>query len=354
MKNKTSLSIAIIVALMIAQSISTSRAGPPNPTPSDGFRNTAGGNGALIQNSSGLNNTGFGYGALNSNTTANNNTAIGANALISNVLGSGNTADGVNALLLNTNGAANTAIGVSALSNNTLYSGNTAFGYQALTKKSVGNFNLALGYQAGFNLTSGGNNIYLSNIGIAAESSTIRIGTSTNQTRTFMAGVRGIRTGLANAVAVVIDSNGQLGTLNSSARFKKDIHDMDTASRQLLELRPVTYHYKQISEDGSNPLEYGLIAEEVAKINPDLVAYGADGKIETVQYHKLTPMLVNEVKHLNNLLLDEKRKNEAQAQEISNLKQQMTVLQAQAEHIEALTSLLSRIEANQTVGMVAR
>lgn len=129
---------------------------------------------------------------------------------------------------------------------------------------------------------------------------------------------------------------------------------MDTASRQLLELRPVTYHYKQISEDGSNPLEYGLIAEEVAKINPDLVAYGADGKIETVQYHKLTPMLVNEVKHLNNLLLDEKRKNESQAQEISNLKQQMTVLQAQAEHIEALTSLLSRIEANQTVGMVAR
>ena len=117
-----------------------------------------------------------------------------------------------------------------------------------------------------------------------------------------MAGVSGIKTGIANAVAVVIDSNGQLGTLNSSERYKKDIHDMDEASRRLLELRPVTYHYKELSEDGSNPLEYGLIAEEVAKVYPDLVAYDAHGKIETVQYHKLTPMLVNEVQRLDTLL----------------------------------------------------
>jgi hypothetical protein len=167
---------------------------------------------------------------------------------------------------------------------------------------------------------------------------------------------------------VFIDINGQLGTIKSSQRYKKDIHDMDESSRRLLELRPVTYHYKELSEDGSNPLEYGLIAEEVAKVYPDLVAYGADGKIETVQYHKLTPMLVNEVQRLNTLLQTEKGENLAQAEsnksqeqkialqekEIANLKQQMTVLQAQSERIEALTSRLSRIEAHQSLGMATR
>jgi len=129
---------------------------------------------------------------------------------------------------------------------------------------------------------------------------------------------------------------------------------MNEDSRKILQLRPVTYHYKQASEDGNYPLEYGLIAEEVAKVYPDLVVYGTDGKVETVQYHKLTPMLVNEVKRLNTLLQAEKDKNGAQAQEINSLKQQMTVIQAQSERIEALTSRLSRIEANQTVGMVAK
>jgi Chaperone of endosialidase len=216
---------------------------------------------------------------------------------------------------------------------------------------------------AGFNLTAGDNNIYLRNAGVATESNTIRIGNPAH-THTFLAGVRGTTTGAANAVAVVIDSNGQLGTISSSERFKKDIKDMDESSHKLLELRPVTYHYKQASEDGSNPLEYGLIAEEVAKVYPDLVAYGADGKIETVQYHKLTPMLLNEVKHLNASLQMEKDKNLAQAEEIAGLKQQtqeiaflkqqMAVLQTQAQNIQALTSRLSRIEAKDALGMAEK
>ena len=225
--------------------------------------------------------------------------------------------------------------------------------------KTTGGNNLALGVNAGRTLTAGNNNIYLSNVGAAIESSTIRIGNSAQHNRAFLAGVRGKRTGLTNAVAVIIDSNGQLGTLNSSERFKKDIHDMDEASRRLLELRPVTYHYKEAGEDGSNPMEYGLIAEEVAKVYPDLVAYGADGKIETVQYHKLAPMLVNEMQRLNALLQGEKDKNLAQAEsikaqekEIDGLKQQVAILQTQVQGIEALDSRLASMEAKQILGSV--
>lgn len=319
MKAKTSFSLSLAIVLLLAQATNPSWGAPINPTPSDFLRNTAGGSGVLLFNFNGTDNTGFGFAALQRTT-----------------------------------GSANTAVGVNALFSNSTGSFNTALGYSALANKSTGSNNLALGQSAGRSLTTGNNNIYLSNAGVAAESSTIRIGNSSNHTRAFMSGVRGRRTGVANAVAVVIDSNGQLGTISSSERFKKDIHDMDETSRRLLELRPVTYRYKGLSEDGSNPLEYGLIAEEVAKIYPDLVAYDADGKIETVQYHKLTPMLVNEVKRLNTLLQTEKDRNLAQAQEIANLKQQMAVLQTQSERIEVLTSRLSRIEAKESLGMTGK
>jgi Chaperone of endosialidase len=387
MNYKTIFTITL-AALMLGQFSSPCWGGPPNPTPSDGFRNTAGGTGAVVQNTTGANNTGFGYGTLNISTLGNSNTAIGSSALASNTSGSFNTASGAFALLSNnigrlntatgtsalqrnTNGIANTANGVSALASNGIGSGNTAIGYsalfnsfsggnntalgnQALFKKTAGSNNLALGTTAGFNLVTGNNNIYLGNPGAASESATIRIGTFPTHSRMFLAGVRGVATGLPNAVPVMIDGNGKLGTINSSARFKTDIKDMDDTSRRILELRPVTYHYKDSGDGGSNPLEYGLIAEEVAKIYPDLVAYGADGKVETVQYHKLPPMLVNEVKRLNTLLQTEKAKNSAQAQEIANLKQQMAVLQVQSERIETLTTRLSRIEANQALGMAAK
>lgn len=384
MKHKFSSRNYLVVALLTTVGINSSLGGPINNIQSDPFRNTAGGFGVLFQNV-GFNNTGFGYVSLNLNSNANDNTAFGAyslssnttgssntangsmalrrnttgsantahgiNALFSNTSGSYNSAFGTNALLSNTSSVGNTAIGLSALSKSSSGSTNTAIGFQTLLNKTSGGNNLALGQSAGKSLIIGNNNIYLSNVGVSSESSTIRIGNVTDHTRTFIAGIRGKKTATANAVPVVIDSNGQLGTIKSSVRFKKDIHDMKDASAHLLELRPVTYYYKEASEDGSNPLEYGLIAEEVAKIYPDLVVYGQDGKIETVQYHKLTPMLVNELKRMNSLLQTEKDKNLVHAQEIANLKQQMKVLQTKAESIETLTSRLARIEANQTLGM---
>ena len=146
-------------------------------------------------------------------------------------------------------------------------------------------------------MTSGNDNIAIANVGVLGESGTIRIGGGL-QTRAFVAGIRGVTTALA-AVNVVIDSNGQMGTISSSRRFKEDIADMGQASSGLLRLRPVTYRYKQPYADGSKPGDYGLIAEEVAEVYPDLVVKGNDGETETVQYQKLTPMLLNEMQKQN-------------------------------------------------------
>jgi hypothetical protein len=416
-KNKY-ISSSIITLVTVLWSNIIWAAPPPNPTMSDDFFNTAGGTGALGINTSNssYSNTAFGYFALNANTGGNRNTAFGDTALGSNLTGSGNTAIGLWSMLQNTSGYYNTANGAGTLAyntsgssnttnggwslfNNTTGRNNTASGFEALYSNTVGVFNtsigyhslftdvagnsntvlgaqallntksgssnLALGVNAGLNLISGDRNIYISNPGLASESATIRIGNS-GHTKTFITGIRGQHLSLTNAVPVVINSKGQLGVIYSSARFKKNIQDMNDASRKLLQLRPVTYHYKQADESGENPLEYGLIAEEVAKVYPDLVAYGADGKIETVQYQKLTPMILNELQHTNALLETEKLKgktqedllkteqlkNQQQAQEIDNLKGQMTVLQTQAQRIEVLTSWLSRIEAQQSIGML--
>jgi len=363
MKNNIILILSLV--LMLVQSLAPSWAvPPPNPTQTGIGGNTAGGEFVLERNTTGLWNTGFGSEALSYNTTGSNNSAFGDAALYNNTVGNYNTAIGLGALFSNTRGNFNAAFGEAALSYNTIGSYNTAIGmgalvcsdkngnsyntvlgYNTLPYLVKGNSNLALGANAGISLKTGSKNIYIDNAGTDVESSTIRIGTT--QTRAFLSGVRGKTTGLNNAVAVFIDSNGQLGTINSSERFKKDIRDMENASRRLLELRPVTYHYKQSSEDGTRVLEYGLIAEEVAKVYPELVVYGADGKIETVQYHKLTPMLVNEVKRLNSV-------NVLQAQEIAVLKQEIAGLQTHAREIEALTTRLSRIEANQSLGMAAK
>jgi polyhydroxyalkanoate synthesis regulator phasin len=331
------------VITFIVLGISQAWAGPPNVVLSDVNRNTAGGESALFNTGTGRDNTAFGFRTLVFNGAGSSNSGIGANTLHSNTIGNFNTAVGESALYSNRSGL-----------------GNTAVGTQALIHNVTGSYNLAIGLNAGRALKTGGNNIYVNNIGIATESSNIRIGNATHA-RAFIAGIRGIKTGVANAVPVVIDSNGQLGTVNSSARFKKDIRDMNEASQNLLKLRPVTYRYKDADDNGSNPLEYGLIAEEVAKVYPDLVAYGVDGKIETVQYQKLTPMLLNELQHLNAQLESEKQKSKQLAdevaelktylQEVAELKTQVKALQAQAQTIQALTSRLSRIEAEQTVGL---
>ena len=310
-----------------------SRAGPPNNDVSDSLRNTAGGSGALHNNTTGFDNTAFGFLALTSNKAGDSNTAFGKSALRFNTTGTQNTAVGLAALGLNTG---NVAMGVATLQNNTSGASNLALGVSALQSNTTGSGNIAIGLAAGAGLFTGSSNIYLGAQAKASnELNTMRLGQS--QSSTFIAGVRGAKTGLANAVAVFIDGNGQLGTINSAARFKEDIREMGDYSRGLYKLRPVTYRYKEPTVDGAKPLESGLIAEEVAKEYSDLVAYGSDGQIETVQYHKLTPMLLNEVQH-------QEQAFNLQRPEIADVKAQNQTLRASIKELRAemQTALASR------------
>lgn len=157
---------------------------------------------------------------------------------------------------------------------------------------------------------------------------TIQIGVQGLQTSFIVAGVSGTTTGVADALPVVIDSNGQLGTISSSQRFKEDIQDMGDASSDLLRLRPVTFRYKQAYKDGSKPIDYGLIAEEVADVYPDLVVRNKDGEIQTVQYQKLTPMLLNEVQKLHADLDQQNQRAQQQDETIRQLQDRLAALEA--------------------------
>jgi hypothetical protein len=297
-----------------------------------GLANTALGTQALYRNSSATYNTAIGYQALYKNSTGQYNTATGVEALVNNN-GSYNTATGVNALFGITTGSRNTAVGYGALTSGGSGAGasnNTAIGYQSMLN-GFGSSNIALGFQAGYN-TAGNYNIDIGNTGVAGESSTIRIGGGF-QHRTFIAGIRGRTTTNANAVPVVIDSAGQLGTVSSSERFKHDIAPMDKASEAVLALRPVTFHYKRDSKDTP---QFGLIAEEVAKINPDLVVRDDDGEIYTVRYDAVNTMLLNE-------FLKAHRKIEAQDR---HAQEQDAHIAEQQKQIETLTTAL-RDQAQQ-------
>jgi len=270
-----------------------------------GCANTAFGSSALFNNQIGSNNTAMGVNAL-LNTTGDDNTAAGFQALKLNFTGSGNTATGLNVLFSNTTGNNNTAIGSDALFSNGTGSLNTATGSQALhgnqtganntavgakaLKKSTGTKNIGIGYQAGASLTSGNNNIYIGNQGAGDESQTIRIGTA--QLQTFVAGIAGVN--VNNAEVVAVDATtGQLGVVQlSSERYKESIATMGTASENLLGLRPVTFAYK---EDAQHVKHYGLIAEEVAAVYPELVTRTATGEVRSVRYQELIPMLINEL-----------------------------------------------------------
>src|SRR6185503_4471601 len=181
--------------------------------------------------------------------------------------------------------------GVLALSFNTTGYGNTASGSRALTGNTTGHGNTALGYLAGLNLTTGDNNIYVGNSGVFAESGTIHIGTQGTHTSTFIAGISGATA--ASGVAVYVNSSGQLGTLTSSARFKQDIRSMDNASDVLLALRPVTFRYRPEVDPHCLP-QFGLVAEEVEKVDPDLVARDDQNEVYTVRYEAVNAMLLNE------------------------------------------------------------
>jgi uncharacterized coiled-coil protein SlyX len=253
-----------------------------------GNSNTAVGSQALLSNTDGDSNTAVGFQALASNLTGVQNTATGAGALLSNTSG-GNTAFGYAALQDNTMGAANIAVGIQALQHGTVGSLNVAIGATSLFN-TTGDANIALGTSAGSSLTTGSHNIDIGNSGIAGESQTIRIG-NVQQSRTFIAAIRGTITDNNNAIPVLIDTDGQLGTQSSSRRFKKEIRAMDDASEAILALKPVTFHYKS---DHTDRPEFGLIAEEVAQVNPDLVVCDNNGEIYTVRYDAVNAMLLNE------------------------------------------------------------
>src|SRR5713101_649807 len=256
-----------------------------------GEENTATGYQALYFNTTGNFNTAIGAFALQSNTTGFGNTATGSAALLNSSTGFENTAIGGAALLNSSTGFSNTATGSAALASNTTGNENTATGFHALLNNKTGNKNIALGFRAGSDLTTGDKNIDIDNAGLAGESSTIRIGRIQDQTATFIAGISGgtVPTG----VAVIVDANGHLGTTTSSARLKEAIHPMDKASEAILALKPVTFRYKQEIDPEGIP-QFGLVAEEVEKVNPDLVARDDEGKVYTVRYEAVNAMLLNE------------------------------------------------------------
>ncbi len=286
-----------------------------------GRNNTATGYEALYSNTTGVGNTASGYAALIKNTTGNYNTGDGVQTLYLNTIGSKNTASGVDALVSNTQGSNNSASGYYALFSNAIGIDNTAEGFKALFS-NTGSNNIGLGSNAGIDLTTGQNNIDIGNVGVAGESASIRIGSGA-QTRTFIGGIRGKTTVNANAVPVVIDSAGQLGTVSSSGRFKSQIKPMDQTSEAILGLKPVTFHYKS---DSKGTPQFGLIAEEVAKVNPDLVVHDEKGEIYTVRYEAVNAMLLNE-------FLKEHRTVQEQQKEINALKTQLQEQKARIQRV---------------------
>jgi hypothetical protein len=319
----------------------------------DGWDNTATGVNALLHNTGGIQNAAFGFAALQNNTNGNFNTAVGLTALASNQTGESNTAVGWAALADNTgnsntaaglaaltsnkgggsntavgdvalqsnvSGSFNTATGAKALNDNVTGFFNTACGYQALQNNTGGNFNIALGVSAGANLVAGGSNIYIGSPGVAREDKTIRIGTG--QTQTFVAGISGVA---VTGPAVHVNGSGQLGIVPSSERFKVAIKSMDKSSEAILNLKPVTFRYKQDLDPDKIP-QFGLVAEEVEKVNPDLVVRDAEGKVMTVRYDAINAMVLNEF-----------LKEHKQVQELKG-----TVAQQQKQ-IEALTATIQKV-----------
>jgi hypothetical protein len=261
------------------------------------------------------NNTALGSSALFGNESGDNNTASGYEALYANTVGNYNNASGYFALRGNSSGSQNNASGVQALYHNTTGNYNTASGTDALFSNTTGSTDIAEGYKAGYNLTTGSNNIDIGNLGVAAESGTIRIGTTSTQTKTFIAGIYG--TSVAGS-AVVVSSTGQLGVTVSSERFKTAITPMGAETAKLGRLRPVSFRLKS---DATGMRQYDLIAEEVARVYPELVIRDASGRIDGVRYDELAPMLLNVV--------------QKQQQEIAEQRGEMRELRAAVRALQA-------------------
>jgi hypothetical protein len=256
---------------------------------------------------------------------ANSNTAQGTQALFSNTTGNANTATGVGALYKNTTGTGNTATGMAALGSNTTGFSNTAIGAKTLLS-ATGNYNVALGDSAGESLTTGDNNIDIGyNVfGVKGESNTIRIG-NPDIMATYITGISGQT--VVGGTAVFVDSSGKLGTMSASTRFSDEIKPMDKASEAILTLKPVTFRYKQ-DIDPKSVRQFGLIAEEVEKVNPDLVSRDEKGKIYSVRYDAVNAMLLNEF-----------------LKEHGKVEKLETTVACQQKQIETLTAGLQKVSA---------
>ncbi len=319
---------------------------------SSGYYNTFSGNGSGYANTTGKVNTFYGFAAGLSNTTADANTFVGSyagfsnttgiyntftggNAGYSNTAGNNNTFSGLDAGFFNTTGGANTFVGYYSGNENSTKSFNTFYG--AYTGyHNAGTTNLFVGYSAGYNNTTGSNDIYVGNQGPGAgtESNTIRIGDPSAQSAAYMAGIYG--TTSSDGVPVYINFNGQLGTSPSSLRFKEQVHDMGDSSSKLFQLRPVTFFYKPQYDDGSHQLQYGLIAEEVAKVYPDMVAYDKDGQPYTVKYQLLAPMLLNELQKQHSMVAAQQDVIKTQQEQIQSLRGQNEEFQQRLSRLESL------------------
>jgi uncharacterized coiled-coil protein SlyX len=355
---KSTISLCITFALVCFGLLPIAHAVSPAPDGGYPGGNTAEGDNALFSQISGLYNTAVGLNALYSDTSGSRNTANGVNALRFNVMGNYNTALGVNALYRNTS-SFNTAIGDSALFHNTTGGVNSAFGYQALQSNmtgsynsaigngallnNTGDFNTAIGNTAGANLTTGSGNVCIGAIvfGVAGESNTTRIRNIGN-------------TPQASGIFVTISGiggigDGKLGYQSSSGRYKEEVKPMEQASESLYRLTPVTFHYKR-ELDPQGTRHYGLIAEEVAKVEPDLVVNDEDGKPATLRFLSIQAMMLNE-------FIKEHRRVQEQEATIAELKsnaarQQATIAQQQKQ-IEALGAGLQKMNAQVELGKAA-
>ena len=392
---KAALCSTLILTTFGLALTSTLQADPPTPPPGQPFQNdgdrgngnTSEGNQALFSLTSGIANSAFGYQTLFSNTSGNYNTALGFQALYynttagladqgadwngntatgyqalySNSTGSGNVANGYQALYSNTTGIINTAIGRfalmsnqtgwrntatgdAALFSNTTGSLNTATGHSAL-ENTNGTGNIALGASAGWNLDeSDNNNIDIGTPGVTGDSNTIRIGNvranhyhdiintpHPANTDTYIAGIFGSST-ITPGMPVYVDSTGKLGTLPSSRRFKQDVTPMDSTSEQIFALKPITFRYKREVTKDTSP-QFGLVAEQVAEVNPDLVVRDATGKIQSVRYEAVNAMMLNE-------LIKEHQKVQGLQKKIetltAQLNEQAAVLQKVSNQVELL------------------
>ncbi|MGH8444349.1 MAG: tail fiber domain-containing protein, partial [Solimonas sp.] len=331
-----------------------------------GDGNTASGMQAMYSNTEGTNNTASGIAALRSNTTGGGNTATGGYALYSNLQGHFNSADGYYALYSNTEGQFNTASGYQALRynvtgnnnvaigsgtllKNTTGTGNATLGYNTMSAntagnnnvavglntlvKSTGNNNTAVGAGAGKALTGGSFNVYIAHTGYGGvENNTMRLGSV--QTRTFLAGVAGVP---LSGASVVITSSGQLGVVASSARYKQDIKEIDDVAGRLAKLRPVTYRYK--AEPGA--VHYGLVAEEVAEVMPEIVVRNQDNKPESVQYQELIPLLLQQVQKQREQ--NARLEAEVAQQREEAVRQKVAMIRQQAEIADLRLSLETRL-----------